>query len=110
MSKIEDAIRAVRDGSSLYWAFWEPEGVSGADIVEVRLNVTASDSETLVLPLVWARFNGRQSGALYLRRCQPLDREAVEQMLVEILTFASDNVLGWEAAAGKGQQVSLRRA
>ena len=25
-------------------------------------------------------------------------------------TVVSDNVLGWEAAAGKGQQVSLRRA
>ena len=24
--------------------------------------------------------------------------------------IVSDNVLGWEAAAGKGQQVSLRRA
>ena len=26
------------------------------------------------------------------------------------LMIVSDNVLGWEAAAGKGQQVSLRRA
>ena len=89
MSSLQDAIAQVRDGSSLYWAFYAPEGrQNDPELVEARLNATPEIVEHFVVPDGWEVSRVQWSDTLFIRRRQSLDQKAVEAMLVDLLKLA----------------------
>jgi|GEM_PF-4420105 len=92
MSNPEHSIAQVRDGSSLYWGFYRPDEVAGGnELVEVRLNATPEGVETFAPPAGWTIDRVQWGDTLFIRRQQSLTRDAVEEMLVEMLRFAATN-------------------
>jgi len=92
MSSLQEAIGAVRDGSSLYWAFYRAETAKAeADVVEVRLNGTPESVASFALPSGWVVNRVQWRDTLFLRREQSLERQPVEDMLVEVLASADAN-------------------
>lgn len=54
MGTLQQAISAVCDGSSLYWAFYEPDnGKADRGIVEVRLNASVDDATNFFPTTGW---------------------------------------------------------
>ena len=96
MSNLHDALAKVRDGSSIYWAFYGPDDRQcDLELVEVRLNATPEIIAGFVPPGAWQVERIQWGDTLFLRRHQSLEREAVEAMLIELL----------ELAAAKGMQL-----
>lgn len=92
MSSLKEAIGAVRDGSSLYWAFYRPEDAQAeADVVEVRLNATPESLARFLPTNGWVVNRVQWGDTLFLRREQSLERQPVEDMLVEVLGLAAEN-------------------
>jgi hypothetical protein len=92
MSSLHEAIGAVRDGSSLYWAFYHPEDAQAeVGIVEVRLNATPESVAIFTPSNRWAVNRVQWGDTLFLRREQSLERESVEDMIVEVLELAAAN-------------------
>lgn len=92
MSSLQEAIGAVRDGSSLYWAFYHSEdGQPEGEVVEVRLNATPESIASFTPSSGWVVDRVQWGDTLFLRREQSLERNAVEQMLVEVLELADAN-------------------
>lgn len=90
MSNLRDAVAKVRDGSSLYWAFYHPEDrQADPEIVEVRLNATPEIVADFVAPEGWQVERIQWGDTLFLRRHQSLESEAVEAMLIELLELAA---------------------
>jgi hypothetical protein len=89
MSSVHEAIARVRDGSSLYWGFYQPdERQRDPELVEVRLNATPEAVAAFVAPQGWELERVQWGDTLFLRRHQSLERDAVEAMLIEMLEFA----------------------
>ncbi|QDX27125.1 hypothetical protein FPZ54_14680 [Sphingomonas suaedae] len=84
MNRIDDAIQSVREGTSLYWAFYDP----GQMFVEVRFDAEADSSPTFIAPPGWQIDRIEQNGVMYVRRYQPIGRAAIELMLEEMLQHA----------------------
>ncbi len=94
MSNPGRSIAQVHDGNSIYWGFYHPDASQGGnEAVEVRLNASRDAVKTFVPPAGWAVHRVQWGDTIFLRRHQSLDREAVEQMLVEMLRFAATNGL-----------------
>jgi hypothetical protein len=92
MSSLQQAVAKVRDGSSVYWTFYDPERrQKGPELVEVRLNATPEIVTSFVPPEGWEVERVQWGDTLFLRRHQSLEREAVEAMLVELLELAAAN-------------------
>lgn len=96
MSSLRKAIGAVRDGTSLYWAFYRPEDAQAeaeaeAEVVEVRLNATPQSVGSFTPSSGWVVDRVQWGDTLFLRREQSLERNAVEEMLVEALQLANAN-------------------
>jgi hypothetical protein len=92
------AIKEVRDGSSLAWAFYRPDEVTSfKGQVEVRLNATPEAVAAFVPPGRWSVDRVQWGDTLFLRREQSLERAAVKEMLVEILQFAAANEFGFHS-------------
>jgi hypothetical protein len=90
MSPLEKAVADVRDGSSLYWAFYGPEDrQTGLQRVEVRLNATPETASHFVAPEGWEVERVQWGDTLYLIRQQSLEPHAVETMLVAMLELAA---------------------
>ena len=90
MSYRHNAVAKVRDGSSLYWAFYHPEsGRADPDLVAVRLNATPDIVASFIAPDGWQVKRVQWGDTLFLRRHQSLEPEAVEAMLVEVLELAA---------------------
>lgn len=90
MSSLEEALAKVRDGSSLYWAFYDPENQSNdAEVVEARLNATAEIVASFVAPDGWRLDRVQWGDTLFVSRHQSLEREAIEAMLIELLELAN---------------------
>jgi hypothetical protein len=90
MSNLHDAVANVRDGSSLYWAFYHPEDrQADPELIEVRLNATPEIVGAFVAPEGWQVERVRWGDTLFLRRHQSLEPEAVEAMLIELLELAA---------------------
>lgn len=89
MSSLQDAVASVRDGSSIYWAFYHPEDrQKDPELVEVRLNATPEIVGSFFPPAGWELERVQWGDTLFIRRHQSLEREAVEAMLVELLELA----------------------
>ncbi|QGN55612.1 hypothetical protein [Novosphingobium sp. Gsoil 351] len=89
MSSSQQALSEVRDGSSLYWAFYHPEDrQKDPELVEVRLNATPEIGASFVTPDGWKLERVQWGDTPFLRRHQSLEREAVEAMLLELLELA----------------------
>ena len=94
MGRLETAIAKVRDGSSLYWGFYEPEHPHReSELVEVRLNARPETVASFVVPAGWTLARVQTGDTLFLRRQQSLERSTVEAMLVEVLQIAAANGL-----------------
>ena len=92
MSRLDHAVAQVRDGTSLYWAFYDPQDADGdRSEVEVRLNGTKESVSNFIAPEGWQIHRVEEGDTLYLRREQPLDRAAVEDMLIRMLDLAAAN-------------------
>ena len=91
MSSLQEAIAAVRDGSSLYWAFFRPEDAQAAAEVEVRLNATPESVASFAPVNGWVINRVQWGDTLFLRREQSLERQQVEDMVVEVLELAAAN-------------------
>ena len=90
MSSLQQAVAKVRDGSSLYWAFYHPDDPQGdPELVEVRLNATPEIAANFVAPEGWELERVQWGDTLFLRRHQSLEPKAVEAMLVELLELAA---------------------
>ena len=89
MSSLQEAIANVRDGSSLYWAFYHPEDWRDPELVEARLNATPETVASFVAPDGWELERVQWGDTLFIRRQQSLEREAVEAMLIELLELAN---------------------
>jgi hypothetical protein len=90
MSSLEEAVAQVRDGSSLYWTFYHPEGrQKELEVVEARLNAAPEIMESFVPPDGWDLDRVQWGDALFIRRHQSLERQAVETMLIELLELAN---------------------
>jgi hypothetical protein len=86
---VERGIESIRDRSSPYWAFYDPDKVAGDDeLVEVRLNATPGKVEAFVPPPGWTVDRIQWGDTLYLRRRQRLTERDVEEMLVQMLRLA----------------------
>ena len=91
-------IAAVRDGSSLAWAFYEPPIAGhGHEQVEVRLNASPEAVAGFVPPSGWTLDRIQWGDTLFLRRQQSLERAAIEEMLVDMMHFAASNDLGFHS-------------
>lgn len=89
MSGFQQAIEKILDGSSMYWMFYHPEERrSDSELVEVRLNATPESVASFVAPQGWELERVQWGDTLFVRRHQSLEREAVEEMLIEMLEFA----------------------
>jgi hypothetical protein len=92
MGRLETAIAKVRDGSSLCWAFYEPEHPHREiELVEVRLNARPEPWQASSPPPDGPSPVCNWGDTLFLRRRQPLERSTVEAMLVEVLQIAAPN-------------------
>ena len=92
MNRLTQALDSVRDRTSLYWAFYDPEETIGGDeLVEVRLDGPAEVAQSLHTPEGWDVHRVERGETVYLRRYQPLTDEAVEAMLIQMLEFAGAN-------------------
>ena len=90
MSALQNAIAAVRDGSSLYWAFYDPdESRSNPELVEARLNATPEIIAQFTPSQGWSVKRIQWGDTLFLRRHQSLERGAIETMLIELLELAA---------------------
>ena len=91
MSSLQEAVRAVRDGSSVYWAFYCPgDAQAEADVVEVRLNATPESISCFAPTNGWVVNRVQWGDTLFLRREQSLQRPPVEDVLVEVLELADE--------------------
>ena len=91
MSSLQKAVADVRDGSSLYWAFYHPEDRrKDPELVEVRLNATPEIVGNFVVPNGWELERVQWGDTLFIRRHQSLEREAVEAMLIDLLELANE--------------------
>jgi hypothetical protein len=91
MSSLREAVANVRDGSSLYWAFYHPEDrQKDPELVEVRLDATPEIVASFVAPDGWELERVQWGDTLFIRRHQSLEREAVEAMLIELLELANE--------------------
>lgn len=98
MRNPDKAIAEVRDGTSLYWAFYEPPaGGQGEGQVEDRFNAMPAAVSAFVPPRGWAVDRIQWGDTLFLRRRQSLDRGAIEEMLIEALRFAASQELGFHS-------------
>jgi hypothetical protein len=91
MDRLAAAIDAVNDGTSLYWAFWESADPAGDQQVEIRLDLSDGATAKFEPPPGWRIHEVRSDGSVFLRRRQPMSREAVAGMLVEALRLAAAN-------------------
>ena len=92
MNSLQRALADVRDGSSLYWAFYNSEErQEGPELVEVRLDATSEIVASFVCPDGWDLERVQWGDTLFLRRRQSLDSEAVEAMLAEVIEFTAAN-------------------
>jgi hypothetical protein len=90
MSSLQQALAEVRDGSSLYWAFYHPDDrQDDTELVEARLNATPEIVANFVAPGDWELERVQWGDTLFLRRHQSLEPEAVEAMIVELLELAA---------------------
>jgi hypothetical protein len=90
MSRLQQAIAKVRDGSSLYWGSYCPEDrQEDPEMVEARLNATPEIVADFVTPEGWTLERVQWGDTLFLRRRQSLEHEAVEAMLIELLELAA---------------------
>lgn len=90
MSSLQQAVADVRDGSSLYWAFYHPEDRKGdPEVVEIRLDATPEIVANFVAPEGWQLDRVEWGDTLFLRKHQSLELEAVEAMLLEVLEHVS---------------------
>jgi hypothetical protein len=90
MSSLQEAVAHVRDGSSLYWAFYHPEDrQKDPELIEARFNATPEIVERFVPPDGWELERVQWGDTLFIRRQQSLERESVEAMLIELLELAS---------------------
>lgn len=86
MSSLQEAIANVRDGSSLYWAFYHPDDrQNDPEFVEARLDASPDIVASFVAPDGWKLERVQWGDTLFLSRRQSLAREAVEAMLIELL-------------------------
>jgi hypothetical protein len=105
MSRLEQAIAKVLDGSSLYWGFYSPESSGVYGTVEVRLNGSPDTVTAFIPPQGWVVDRVQWASAVFLRRQQLLDRSAIETMLVAMLELASAKGMrlhSWSPAADMG--------
>lgn len=94
MSSLQEAIANVRDGSSLYWIFYDPEDrQNDPELVEARLNATPAIVASFVAPDGWELERVECGDTLFIRRQQSLERGAVEAMLIELLELANSQGL-----------------
>ena len=95
MSSLQQAIAEVRDGSSLYWAFYEPDDRQGggSKLVEARLDATPEIVASFVAPHNWKLERVQWGDTLFLRRHQSLEPNAIEAMLIELLELANSGGL-----------------
>jgi hypothetical protein len=90
VTRLHEALAEVRDGSSLYWAFYHPEDrQSDPELVEARLNATPRDVANFVVPEGWNLERVQWGDTVFLRRHQSLERKAVESLLIELLELAN---------------------
>lgn len=89
MDRLSQARTEVRDRTSLYWSFYEPEAAIGADeLVEVRLNGSPQAVQSLQPPDPWSVDRVQWGEAVYLRRLLLLSDDEVEAMLIQMLELA----------------------
>ncbi len=89
LDRLEEAIRRVRDRSSLYWAFYRAEEEPDGDQeVEIRLDLPTGAAGLFEAPPGWRIHEITSSRALFMRRRQPLSEVGVEEMLIEMLRLA----------------------
>jgi hypothetical protein len=89
VDRLEEAIRRVRDRSSLYWAFHDPaDSGAGEREVEVRLDLPADEAQRFEAPPGWRVKEIKWGRAFFLRRRQGVSEAEVEEMLIEMLRLA----------------------
>ncbi|MGZ8284340.1 MAG: hypothetical protein ACXW27_07480 [Allosphingosinicella sp.] len=89
VDRLEEAIRRVRDRTSLYWAFHDPaEAGAAAQDVEVRLDLPLDGARRFEAPPGWRVREIKWGRAVFMRRRQRVSEAEVEEMLVEMLRLA----------------------
>lgn len=91
MDRLAAAIARVKDGTSLYWDFWDPAGPAADHQVEIRVDLHDGETARFEPPPGWHIREARSDGSVFLRRAQPVSREAVAEMLIEALHLAASN-------------------
>ena len=90
MSNPTRSLGQVYDGSSLYWGFYAPDQRQGGEeLIEVRLSGSPEAVKGFVPPAGWTINRTQWGDTLFLRRQQSIERDAVEQMLVEMLRLTA---------------------
>lgn len=91
MDRLAAAIARVKDGTSLYWAFWDPAETAADHQVEIRLDLPAGAIAKFEPPPGWHVHEARPDGSVFLRRSHRISRETVAEMLIEALHLAASN-------------------
>ncbi len=89
MTGLDDSIQSIRDGTSLYWAFYDPDHVTGNELVEVRFEGVTHSNPAFIAPPGWQIDRIEQNSVMFVRRYQPISRAAVALMLEEMLQHAA---------------------
>jgi len=89
MTKLEQALNAIKDRSSLLWMFYHPEDVFASQIVEVRLNGRCDQIDTFKPPKGWSLHRVQWGDTFFIRREQLMSEVRIEAMLSAMLHFAN---------------------
>ncbi|MGV3457155.1 hypothetical protein [Sphingomonas sp.] len=89
MTRLDDSIQSIRDGTSLYWAFYDLDHVTGEELVEVRFDGMADSDPTFIAPPGWQIDRIERDSVIFVRRYQAVSRDAVAIMLEEMLQHAA---------------------
>lgn len=103
MVQIDKILEEIRDGTSLYWAFYAPDDTGDVEAIEVRLNASIRSAKRFIAPNGWTLHRIQWNDTLFIRRQQQMDREAIEEMLCEMLQFAAVHGMtfhSWQAGPG----------
>lgn len=87
--RLEEAIRRVRDRTSIYWAFHDPADGSDEQEVEVRLDLPGGTAQRFEAPPGWRLSEMKWGRSVFIRRRQGISEAEIEEMLVGMLRLAA---------------------
>ena len=102
MRKLDDAVAKIRDRSSLYWMFYDPDELEDTDTIEVRLDCHSRLASEFQPPSGWDLHRIQGNDSFYIRRQQSTSESNIEEMLCEMLNFASAKGMkfhSWQAGS-----------